>query len=197
MTDGYYPVFEVPAAGIDPEDEPERLGSKRKFWFRRADGVRCLFKFPRRDFGEHWAEKVAAEVAGLIGVRCAEVQLARFGDALGSQSPAFAEPEWLRVHGNEVMTEVIPGYDGTRDTGRGDHNIRNILLAVGTWAERNGLDPQAVSPRGTSILRHSGRADWEHRPAPRELDVLLPSGTASLPTGAVLRPRLIIGAGVA
>ena len=144
MTDGYYPVFEVPAAGIDPEDEPERLGSKRKFWFRRADGVRCLFKFPRRDFGEHWAEKVAAEVAGLIGVRCAEVQLARFGDALGSQSPAFAEPEWLRVHGNEVMTEVIPGYDGTRDTGRGDHNIRNILLAVGTWAERNGLDPQAV-----------------------------------------------------
>ena len=144
MTDRYYPVLEVPSSAIDPEDEPERLGSKRKFWFRRADGVRCLFKFPRRDFGEHWAEKVAAEVGSLIGVRCAEVQLARFGDAMGSQSPAFAEPEWLRVHGNEVMTEVIPGYDGTRDTGRGDHNIRNILVAVGTWAERNGLDPQAV-----------------------------------------------------
>ena len=141
MTEYHYPVYQVTESGIDPEDEPERLGSKRKFWFRREDGVRCLFKFPRRDFGEHWAEKVAAEVGTLIGVRCAEVQLSRFGDVLGTQSPAFAEPEWLRVHGNEVMTEVIPGYDGHRATGGGDHNVRNILLAVGSWAERNDLDP--------------------------------------------------------
>ena len=56
MIDSYYPVFQVTDSGIDPEDEPERLGSKRKFWFRREDGVRCLFKFPRRDFGEQWAE---------------------------------------------------------------------------------------------------------------------------------------------
>ena len=144
MSDHHYPVFQVPDSGIDPEDEPERLGSKRKFWFRREDGVRCLFKFPRHDFGEHWAEKVAAEVADLIGVRCAEVQLARFGDVLGTQSSAFAEPEWLRVHGNEVMAEGIPGYDGSRGSGRGDHSIRNILLAVSRWAERHDLDPQAI-----------------------------------------------------
>lgn len=144
MTEHYYPVFQVPDSGIDPEDEPERIGSKRKFWFRREDGTRCLFKFPRRDFGEHWAEKVAAEVADLIGVRCAEVQLARFGDVLGTQSPAFAEPEWLRVHGNEVMAEGISGYDGSRDAGRGDHNVRNILSAVSMWTERNGLDAQVI-----------------------------------------------------
>ena len=144
MTDRHYPVYQVPNSGIDPEDEPERLGSKRKFWFRREDGVRCLFKFPRPDFGEHWAEKVAAEVGRLIGVRCAEVHLARFGAVLGTQSPAFAEPEWLRVHGNEVMAEAIPDYDGSRDTGRGDHSIRNIALAVNRWAERHDLDPQAI-----------------------------------------------------
>ena len=144
MSDHYYPVFQVLESGIDPEDEPERLGSKRKFWFRREDGVRCLFKFPRHDFGEHWAEKVAAEVAGLIGVQCAEVQLARFGDVLGTQSSAFAEPEWLRVHGNEVMVEGIPGYDGSRGYGRGDHSIRNIASAVSRWAERHDLDPQSI-----------------------------------------------------
>ena len=83
-------------------------------------------------------------MAGLIGVRRAEVQLARFGDALGTQCPAFAEPEWLRVHGNEVMAEAISGYDGSRDTGRGDHNVRNILSAVSMWTERNGLDTQAI-----------------------------------------------------
>ena len=144
MSDHYYPVFQVLESGIDPEDEPERLGSKRKFWFRREDGVRCLVKFPRHDFGEHWAEKIAAEVADLIGVRCAEVELAKFGDVLGTQSSAFAEPEWLRVHGNEVMAEGIPGYDGSRGSGRGNHNIRNIALAVNRWAERHGLDPQAI-----------------------------------------------------
>ena len=144
MSDHYYPVFQVLESGIDPEDEPERLGSKRKFWFRREDGVRCLFKFPRHDFGEHWAEKVAAEVAGLIGVQCAEVQLARFGDVLGTQSSAFAEQEWLRVHGNEVMVEGIPGYDGSRGYGRGDHSIRNIASAVSRWAERHDLDPQSI-----------------------------------------------------
>ena len=83
-------------------------------------------------------------MADLIGVRCAEVQLARFGDTLGTQSSAFAEPEWLRVHGNEVMAEGIPGYDGSRGAGRGDHSIRNILPAVGKWAERHDLDPQAI-----------------------------------------------------
>ena len=144
MSDHHYPVFQVPDSGIDPEDEPERLGSKRKFWFRREDGVRCLFKFPRHDFGEHWAEKIAAEVADLIGVRHAEVQLARFGDVLGTQSSAFAEPEWLRVHGNEVMVEGIPGYDGSRGSGRGDHSIRNIASAVSRWAERHDRDPQAI-----------------------------------------------------
>ena len=85
-----------------------------------------------------------AEVADLIGVRCAEVQLARFGDMLGTQSSAFAEPEWLRVHGNEVMAEGIPGYDGSRGSGRGDHSIRNMALAVSRWAERHDLDPQAT-----------------------------------------------------
>ena len=144
MSDHHYQVFQVPDSGIDPEDEPERLGSKRKFWFRREDGVRCLFKFPRHDFGEHWAEKVAAEVAGLIGVQCAEVQLARFGDVLGTQSSAFAEPEWLRVHGNEVMVEGLPGYDGSRGYGRGEHSIRNIASAVSRWAERHDLDPQSI-----------------------------------------------------
>jgi hypothetical protein len=144
MTDAYYPVIEVRPSYINEEDEPERLGSKSKFWFRREDGVRCLFKFPRHDFGEHWAEKVAAEVADLIGVRCAEVELARFGDVLGTQSSAFAEPEWLRVHGNEVMAEGIPGYDGSRGSGRGDHSIRNIASAVSRWAERHDLDPQAI-----------------------------------------------------
>lgn len=56
-------------------DEPEEeMGSKRKFWYRREpDGVECLFKFPRPNTGEHWAEKIAAEVANLLGIPQARI----------------------------------------------------------------------------------------------------------------------------
>ena len=50
---------------------PEEMGSKRKGWVQVAgDSERWLFKYARfsngQVTGEHWAEKVAAEVADLL-----------------------------------------------------------------------------------------------------------------------------------
>ena len=144
MSDHFYPVFQVLESGIDPEDEPERLGSKRKFWFRREDGVRCLFKFPRHDFGEHWAEKVAAEVADLIGVRCAEVDTGQV---------------WRRAGHSIVSLRRTGVAPGARERGHGRRHTwlrrkprfrpwgpqhPEHSMAVSRWAERHDLDPQAI-----------------------------------------------------
>ncbi len=137
--DGYYPVISLPHSDQIP-DERERLGSKEKFWFRHSDGSLWLFKFPRPNTGEHWAEKVAAEIAGLIGVRCAEVELARYGDDLGVQSRSFTEPEWLKAHGNEIMAACIGGYDENLRFGQRDHSIKNIAVALTVWVEKRNLD---------------------------------------------------------
>ena len=80
MADEYYPVicFDIPdghSTGV-PADDDEPLGSKEKFWRVRSDGAIWLFKKPRPGTGEAWAEKIAYEIATLIGVSCAEVQLA-------------------------------------------------------------------------------------------------------------------------
>lgn len=44
--------------------EPESLGSKRKFWFRPPMGKKLwLFKYSEANTGQHWAEKVAEQIA--------------------------------------------------------------------------------------------------------------------------------------
>lgn len=140
MTPRYYPVIQI----SQPALEEERLGSKEKFWFRDAEGARWLFKYPRGGSGEHWAEKIAAEIGALIGVRCAEVQLARYEDDLGAQSKSFTDREWLKVHGNEIMAEAVEGYDESLRFGQRDHNVKNIVAAVAGWTKRNHLDADAA-----------------------------------------------------
>ena len=67
-----YPIIQV-----EPEWvlEPEDMGTKEKFWYRNpGDGGReWLFKNPRENTGEHWAEKIAAEVANVLGIPHATV----------------------------------------------------------------------------------------------------------------------------
>ena len=56
-----YPIIEVKPKWVL---EPEAMGSKDKFWFKRPDeDVAWLFEHPQPDTGQHWAEKIAAEVA--------------------------------------------------------------------------------------------------------------------------------------
>jgi hypothetical protein len=50
----------------------EQLGSRPKFWYRVAgDNQPWLFKYTREHTGEDWSEKIASEVAKLLGVPAA------------------------------------------------------------------------------------------------------------------------------
>ena len=89
----YYPIFEVdPEPAFDP-DRIESMGSKEKFWFRfpgeEEIGPDWLFKYPRPNSGEHWAEKIAAEVAAVLEIPHAEVELATCNDIRGSVTRTF------------------------------------------------------------------------------------------------------------
>lgn len=94
-----YPVIAVRSPDVE---DAEQMGTKPKFWFRRGQ-ERWLFKEPRDNTGEHWAEKVAAEIGHRLGVPCARVKLAEFQGKRGSASLSFAdrsEGKFL-IHGNE------------------------------------------------------------------------------------------------
>ena len=62
-----YPIIEVEReSGGDSE---EMMGSKDKFWYLHPteEEEYWLFKYPRFNTGEHWAEKIAARGCGPTG----------------------------------------------------------------------------------------------------------------------------------
>lgn len=51
-----FPVIEVLPEWVL---EPEGMGSKDKFWYRRAEGEpRLFFKFSQENTGQHWLRRL-------------------------------------------------------------------------------------------------------------------------------------------
>lgn len=131
---------QFPVVDVEPEwvidDEP--MGTKEKAWIERPDDKHpWLFKFSRVNdgvaTGEHWAEKVAAEVAELLEIPHATVELARFQQRWGSLTRSFEalhQEDVELVHGNELLDGVIEGYDRHKLRGQRDHTLQNILTVV-------------------------------------------------------------------
>ena len=108
----------------------ERLGTKDKFWCRpTGENVLWLFKFPRPGSGEHWAEKIAAEVAGCLGVSRADAELATTEGKRGSISRSFLGEERVLVHGNELLATIME-YDKHKLHGQSDHSVSNVFRVL-------------------------------------------------------------------
>ena len=95
-----------------PQVATEQMGTKRKFWCRHPDDYLTLFKQSRTHAGEHWSEKIAAELAGLIGLPHAEIELATHEGNHGTISRDFTQNRTMGslVHGNELLLELDPTY---------------------------------------------------------------------------------------
>ena len=118
---------------VDPStiEDIEQLGSKPKFWFYRGD-QRWLFKEARANTGEDWAEKAAAEIAPLVGVSAARVELAVARGKSGSATLNFVDSNAgeVLVHGNELLAGQVLGYDKRKQQKQSDHTLENIREAV-------------------------------------------------------------------
>lgn len=128
------PPPEYAVIEIQPEWvlEPEALGSKRKFWFRRKDGEsEWLFKLARLGTGEHWSEKIAAEVASHLGILHARVELAEFQGDRGSAAESFARKGRQLFHGNQILAGKVLGYDPKKKRfQQSAHTLTNIFAAI-------------------------------------------------------------------
>ena len=123
----------------------EQMGTKRKIWFRSPDGGMYLFKYPRPNSGEAWAEKVAAEIAEAIHIPHAEVELAMFQGEQGTICKSFmTDPASDLFHGNQLLSIMHPGYDSKRNAGQVDHTYQRIMRII------SALDTSAPHPCLTS-----------------------------------------------
>ena len=124
----HYPIVEVQKEWTLA---PEFMGTKDKFWYRSpSQNTDWLFKYPRPNSGEHWAEKIAAEVADLIGVLHAKVELATFEKYRGSASESFTRGERELTHGNQILAGAVPTYDADAKRGQTLLTLANIWLAL-------------------------------------------------------------------
>ena len=142
MTD-YYPIVEVQPDWVF---QPEQMGGKAKFWYLEPneDISNWLFKYPRPNTGEHWAEKIAAEVAGFLQIRYAQVKLATFEGFCGSASRSFLSDDPQLFHGNQILAHHVRDYDPRQQFGRTRHTLENIWL---------GLDHVFVEPAGVQAAK--------------------------------------------
>ena len=130
-----------PITRVQPEWmlQSEEMGSKTKFWYRRlaaeadaeeAEDNMWLFKYPQSRTGQHWAEKIAAEVAAILRIHHARVELAEFQDNRGSVTESFARSGRSLYHGNQVLERVIHGYDPEKRFRQSNHTLGNIFRAM-------------------------------------------------------------------
>lgn len=125
MSDAY------PIVTVEPEwgrrSDPEEMGTRKKFWYSKPDNeTNWLFKYPRPNTGEHWAEKIAAEVAAVIGTTHAKVELAQFKGERGSVTESFALGDGTLYHGNQMLEVTIEGYKLQRKFHQSSHTLANI-----------------------------------------------------------------------
>ena len=123
--------------------QPEEMGGKEKFWYRseRDDPSEWLFKFPRPNSGEHWAEKIAAEVAQCLEISCAPVKLAVFQGTKGSVSESFIRHDQELFPGNQILARHVSEYHPSRRFRQNHHTLENIWLALEhAFEETEGAD---------------------------------------------------------
>ena len=138
MPESPYPIIPVAVDEVE-EREDEYLGSKKKFWVLR-NGEWWLYKQARPNApGEAWSEKIAAEVAGLLGISHAVVELAdEATDGLGTISRSFVPPDGRLYHGNDILYGAIPGYDRQGRLWVSAHNLGNIVATLRDLADADG-----------------------------------------------------------
>ncbi|WP_186538504.1 HipA-like protein [Dulcicalothrix desertica] len=109
----------------------EALGSKYKFWYQHEKLGRCLYKQARANSGEDWAEKIASELCKLLVLPHATYELALTSEGnRGVVSPDFLSSDSILVHGNELLTSIVPNYPTFGTYGISQHTIDVVLMAI-------------------------------------------------------------------
>ncbi|HPE58850.1 MAG TPA: HipA domain-containing protein [Thiolinea sp.] len=112
----------------------EQLGSKPKFWFHdETSDIQTLCKAGRSGTGENWAEKVAFELARLIGLPSAGYELATWQNQQAVVSASFVPENGRLVHGNEILAKVAQGYDENQAFQLRQYRLDTVMALLRHW----------------------------------------------------------------
>lgn len=133
----YFPIIIIQPDWVLEE---EQMGTKDKFWFRKPDDPEerdWLFKIPTSGTGQHWAEKIAAEIACSIPITAPLVELAEFQGVRGSATLSFTKVQagdslvrYELYHGNQILAGMDAAYDPGRRFRHAQHTVQRIFQSM-------------------------------------------------------------------
>jgi hypothetical protein len=133
----YYPIIDISDQDID---NYEQMGTKSKFWYTDSKtGQDYLFKSIRTEDkygtpierkGEDWAEKIACEVAELLGIPHAEYDLATYHGERGIRSKKFTNDGENMSFGNELIEYVVQRSNSTLEKGQRSQTLFRVNVAL-------------------------------------------------------------------
>ncbi|MEL7142276.1 MAG: hypothetical protein AAFY33_05670 [Cyanobacteria bacterium J06643_4] len=123
----YFPIFEVQA---DAAQEQEAMGTKPKFWFTHSSLGQCLFKQARPNTGEDWSEKIAAELAGLLGLPYAKQELAIWREHPGTVSLLMVPEQGALILGNDILAGMVSNYPRSQRYNVSEHTLDIVWQAI-------------------------------------------------------------------
>ncbi len=140
-----FPIFEV---SVNAAEAEEAMGTKFKFWFQHSDLGNCLFKQARSNTGEDWAEKIAAELAQLLGLPHAKYELASWSERPGTISPAMVPKNGTLIHGNDILARLVSSYPRFEGYNVSQHTLDIVLQAISDPRARlplNWIPPDGIT----------------------------------------------------
>lgn len=132
-----YPIIDISDQDID---NFEQMGTKSKFWYRDSlTDEKFLFKSihtedrqgnPIERKGENWAEKIACELAEVLGIPHAQYDLAEHESKKGIRTKKFTVAGDNMVFGNELIEHVGRGNNPSLERGQKSQTVNRVVIIL-------------------------------------------------------------------
>ena len=146
--DSPFPIYKV---AYEAEQLQEDMGTKPKFWFRHPDLGKCLFKQARPNTGEDWSEKIAAELALLLGLPHAQQELALWNNRPGTISKIMMPNDAYLIHGNDILSGIVSNYPRDKRYNVSEHTLDIVIQAISNPDVQKTLDWDAPDGIDTAL----------------------------------------------
>lgn len=155
-----FPIIAVPT---DAASDTEAMGTKPKFWFYHPELGRCLYKQSRPNTGEDWAEKIASELCGLLGLPNAPIELAIWNSAVGTVSPSFVPSTGTLIPGNDILAPIVPDYPRFQAFNVSQHTLDTVLDTISNSAVEQPLNwtpPDGIAKAADTFVGYLMLDTW-------------------------------------